>query len=147
MSEPARTMRINRSYLTIAILILFLAGSGYTLLQTIHARGPKSYVLLLALLTLLFFFVTLLCIFQPYLRVDEDRIIVSHDLLRKDVLFFYDITRIEFGENKSICVYHLNGLTRVVFSKFKASDKAKVIAFFQQLAAQQDLSATIHSGG
>jgi hypothetical protein len=138
MSEPVRNMRINRSYLTIAILILFLAGSGYTLLETIHARGPKSYVLLLALLTLLFFFVTLLCLFQPYLRVDEDRIIVSHDLLRKDVLFFYDITRIELNEDKSIGIYHLNGLTRVVYSKFNASDKNTVIAFFRELAARPE---------
>ena len=131
-------MRINRSYFTFAVLILFLAGSGYALLETIHARGPKSYVLLLALLTLLFFFVTLLCIFQPYLRVDDDRIIVSHDLLRKDVLFFYDITRIEFGEEKSIAIYHLNGLTRVVFSKFNAADKSRVLAFFQDLGARPE---------
>ena len=133
MEHDHDTIRISRNYLVLAALFLLFLGTGFILLRVIHARGAVSVVLSLAIFTLLFFFVTLLCIFKPYIQVDADRIIVSHDLLRKDILFFYDITRVDFNEEKSICIYHLNGLTRVFYSKFNAFDKLRVISFFKTL--------------
>jgi hypothetical protein len=69
--------------------------------------------------------------------VDDDRIIVAHDLLRKDILFFYDLNQIEFEADHSVALYHMNGLTRVVFRKFNGGDKAEVIAFFRELEQER----------
>jgi hypothetical protein len=104
------------------------------------ARGEVGYVFLLAIGTLGFFFLSLLTLFSPYLRVDDDRIIVHHDLLRKDILFFYDIDHIEFPDNKSISIHHIRGLTRVLFIRFNKSDQGKVSLFFQELARDKNTS-------
>jgi hypothetical protein len=133
MTHKNHSIRVKRSYLTIATFIGLFIGSGFSLLATIQSRGSTALVFLLAVLTLAFFFLTFLAYFSPYLRVDDDRIIIHHDLLRKDVLFFYDLTRIEIENDHAVALYHLNGLTRVVFRKFNRKDREEVLAFFKEL--------------
>jgi hypothetical protein len=137
MTEQSHSIRIRRSYVTILIFLVLFLVSAFGLINTIQARGAVTLVFMLAVATLAFFFLTLLCFFSPYLRVDDDRIIIHHDLLRKDVLFFYDLNRIEFEPGQSIALYHLNGLTRVVFRKFNATDRAEVLAFFKKLEMEK----------
>ncbi len=137
MTEQSHSLRIRRSYITILIFLVLFLVSAFGLISTIQARGAVGIVFMLAVATLAFFFLTLLCFFSPYLRVDDDRIIIHHDLLRKDVLFFYDLNRIEFEAGQSISLYHLNGLTRVSFRKFNAIDRAKVLAFFKKLELEK----------
>ncbi|HEV7232064.1 MAG TPA: hypothetical protein VGO45_12080 [Bacteroidia bacterium] len=136
MTDRFNSLRVHRNFLYVVLFVLLFAACGMMLIRTIHALGPVAYVFMLALATLAFFFVSILNLFTPYLRIDDDRIVISHDLLRKDVLFFYDLTRIDFEEENAICIYHINGLTRVVYSKFNAFDKEKVLAFFRELAME-----------
>jgi len=137
MNPKFKSMRIRRNYLTVLTFLCLFTASVYALLSTIQARGAIAYVFLLAISTLAFFFLTLLCFFVPYMRVDDDRIIVAHDLLRKDILFFYDLNRIEFEADSSVALYHMNGLTRVVFRKFNTADRTQVITFFKELEQER----------
>jgi hypothetical protein len=136
MTDQFNNLRIHRNFLYVALFVLLFIACGLLLLKTIHSLGPVAYVFVLALGTLAFFFASILNVFTPYLRIDEDRIVISHDLLRKDVLFFYDVTRIDFEEENAICIYHINGLTRVMYSKFNAFDRDKVTAFFKEVALE-----------
>lgn len=143
MNEKHKNMRISRSYVLIALYLIFFLSSLYGLIQTIQARGDAGYVFVLGLLTMIFFFLTLVCFFSPYIRVDEDRIVVHHDMLRKDILFFYDFESIDWEDNKAISIFHLQGLTRIEFHKMNPSDKAKVIAFFKELEAEKAGAAPV----
>jgi hypothetical protein len=137
MQEPTEgylTMRIHRNYLYVVAFISMTGLCGTGLLKLFRERGDPGFVLVLGIATLAFFFISLLCLFSPYMRINDDRIIVQHDLLRKDILFFYDVKRIEFNGTQSILVYHLNGMTKVLMYKMNAGDRKKVSSFFQELS-------------
>lgn len=130
-------MRISRNYVYgLAYLVLLIAGV-YGLIRSIQALAAVAYVFFLAVSSLAFFFLFLLSITSPYIRVDDDRIIIYHDFLRKDTLFFYDVIRIEFEAGSFISIYHLNGLTKVVLGKVNPHDKKKVDAFFRELDSEK----------
>jgi uncharacterized membrane protein YkgB len=137
MNKDFFSMRISRNYLYGLCYLILLIASVFGLVRGVQTLAGGSIVLFLGIFTLSFFFLGLLSITSPYLRVDDDRIIVYHDLLRKDTLFFYDVIRIEFEEETSISIYHLNGLTRVILSKVNGFDRKKVKAFFSELAAEK----------
>ncbi len=137
MNTESTSLRIGKNYLYGFVYLILFAAAVYMLLRTIQAMGSVSYVFFLAVSSLSFFFLCLLSFALPYFRVDEDRIIVYHDLLRKDTLFFYDITRIEFENETAISIYHLNGLTKVLLSKMNGFDKKKVKSFFAELNSEK----------
>lgn len=140
MNEQFQTLRIRRNFLTIGFFVALCIGCGYTLVLTIESRGSVALVFLLGVGTLTGFFVSLLAFFLPYLRVDDDRIIIQHDILRKDILFFYDLTSIHFDDNRSIGIKHLNGMTRISFNKLNAHDKKLVLAFFKELGEEKAIT-------
>jgi hypothetical protein len=143
MNEKYKNMRISRSYVLIALYFVFFASSVYGLIQTIEARGYAGYVFLLGLSTMIFFFLTLICFFSPYIRVDDDRIVIHHDMLRKDIFFFYDLDHCDYEDPKAISVFHLQGITRIEFHKINPSDKALVTAFFKDLEAEKAQKKTV----
>ncbi|MFI5151148.1 MAG: hypothetical protein ACHQRM_15555 [Bacteroidia bacterium] len=151
MNEKYKNMRIPRSYVLIALYLVFFAASLYGLIQVIqfginpanHGAGNAGYVFLLGLSTMIFFFLTLVCIFSPYIRVDDDRIIIHHDMLRKDVVFFYDLDHCDYEDPKAITVVHLQGVTRIEFHKINPGDKALVTAFFKELEAEKALKRNV----
>jgi uncharacterized membrane protein YkgB len=143
MNKEFISMRISRNYLYGLCYLVLLIGSVYGLLRCVQTLAGGSYVFFLGVSSLSFFFLGLLSITSPYIRVDDDRIIVYHDLIRKDTFFFYDVIRIEFESESSISIFHLNGLTKVILSKVNSFDRKKVIAFFNELALEKSQNALL----
>jgi hypothetical protein len=138
MNDKFQMLRIRRNLLVVLMFLVLFVVCGYSLFKAIEGRGSLALVFALGVGTLAGFFLSLLCFFSPYIRVDYDRVIVSHDLLRKDVLFFYDIHTIDFEDKRFIRIYHLGGLTRVVYRKFNAYDKQLILDFFREVQAEQN---------